>query len=264
MGTLAARSLAAHGADRLIVANRTVPHAEHVANEVDADARAVALPAVPSATERADVIVTATGSDGHLIDVDALDGAGETVVIDLAQPRDVAPAADDVPSAAVYDLDALESVTDETRERRQAAAEQVEGMIDEEFDRLLDQYKRKRADEVIAAMYESAEGIKSREVSTAMSKLESEGEVTEEQREIVESLADTLISQLLAAPTKSLRDAAAEDDWTTIQTALRLFDPDFGGEAGPPDFVTDAAPGDLPDELPDEAPIDAPIGSFDD
>ena len=264
MGTLTARSLAAHGADRLIVANRTVPHAEHVANEVDADARAVALPAVPSATERADVVVTATGSDGHLIDVDALDGAGETVVIDLAQPRDVAPAADDVPSAVVYDLDALESVTDETRERRQAAAEQVEGMIDEEFNRLLDQYKRKRADEVIAAMYESAEGIKSREVSTAMSKLESEGEVTEEQREVVESLADTLVSQLLAAPTKSLRDAAAEDDWTTIQTALRLFDPDFGGEAGPPDFVTDAAPGDLPDELPDEAPIDAPIGPFDD
>jgi glutamyl-tRNA reductase len=40
---------------------------------------------------------------------------------------------------------------------------------------------------------------------------------------------------LLAAPTKSLRDAAAEDDWNTIQTALSLFDPEFGGEeAAPP------------------------------
>ncbi|WP_205254043.1 MULTISPECIES: glutamyl-tRNA reductase [Halostella] len=264
MGTLAARSLAAHGADRLIVANRTVPHAEHVAKEVDTEARAVALPAVPSAAERADVVVTATGSEEYLLDAADLDGAGATVVVDLAQPRDVAPAAEDLPTAAVYDLDALESVTDETRERRQAAAERVEGMIDEEFDLLLDQYKRKRADEVIAAMYESAEGIKSRELSTAMSKLEAEGEITDEQREVVESLADALVSQLLAAPTKSLRDAAAEDDWTTIQTALRLFDPQFGGEGGPPDFVTEAAPGDLPGELADDVPTDAPIGSFDD
>ncbi|MEF8856210.1 MAG: glutamyl-tRNA reductase, partial [Haloplanus sp.] len=40
--------------------------------------------------------------------------------------------------------------------------------------------------------------------------------------------------QLLAAPTKSLRDAAADDDWTTIQTALGLFDPQFGADGPTP------------------------------
>jgi glutamyl-tRNA reductase len=40
---------------------------------------------------------------------------------------------------------------------------------------------------------------------------------------------------LLAAPTKSLREAAAEDDWSTIRTAMELFDPDFDASdpAGP-------------------------------
>jgi len=264
MGTLSARSLAAHGAEELIVANRTVPHAEHVASEVEADARAIALPAVSSASERADVVVTATASDDIVLDADTLAHAGDTAVIDLAQPRDVAPPADDLGSVVVYDLDELESVTDETRERRQEAAERVESTIDEEFERLLDQYKRKRADEVIAAMYESADRVKSREIETAVSKLEAEGDVSDRQREVIESLADALVGQLLAAPTKSLRDAAADDDWTTVHTALQLFDPDFAGSDGPPDFVTEAMVDEMQTEVPDEIPADATASPFDD
>ena len=128
----------------------------------------------------------------------------------------------------VHDIDALESVTEETKAARKAAAEEVEAMIDSEFDRLLDAYKRRRADEAISTMYEAAEQVKSREVDTAISRLEAQGGLTEEQRETVESMADALVGQLLAAPTKSLRDAATEDDWSTIQTAMTLFDPDFG------------------------------------
>ncbi len=264
MGTLSARALAAHGSDEMIVANRTVPHAEHVATEVDADARAIALPAVPAAAERADVIVTATSTEGFILDADTLTDTGGTVVIDLAQPRDVAPAADDLDAVAVYDLDELESVTDRTRERRREAAERVESTIDEEFERLLDQYKRKRADEVIAAMYESAERVKSREIETAVSKLEAEGDVSDRQREILESLADALVGQLLAAPTKSLRNAAADDDWTTIHTALQLFDPEFAGADGPPDFVTEAMSDEMPADARDELPADALVSPFDD
>jgi glutamyl-tRNA reductase len=53
-------------------------------------------------------------------------------------------------------------------------------------------------------------------------------------------MADAIVSQLLAAPTQSLRDAAEDDDWETINTALQLFDPDFGPETtagGPPAFA---------------------------
>ncbi|MXR22475.1 glutamyl-tRNA reductase, partial [Halobacterium sp. PCN9] len=163
------------------------------------------------------------------------------VVVDLAQPRDVAPEADDEPGIAVYDLADLESVTESTREQREDAARQVEAMLEAEFQRLLAQYKRKRADEVIARMYESADRLKAREVSTALSQLEAgDGDVSDEQREVLESMADALVSQLLAAPTRSLRDAAEQDDWSTIATALELFDPEF--EDGMP---FDAPPGEL-------------------
>jgi len=142
----------------------------------------------------------------------------------------------------VHDMATLESVTDETRAHRRAAAESVEAMVDREFEHLLQQYKRKRADEVIAAMYEGAERVKERELDTALSQLDAHGDLNDEQRAVVESMADALVSQLLAPPTKSLRDAAGDDDWTTINTALRLFNPAFDEEEEElPPFVTEAS-----------------------
>jgi glutamyl-tRNA reductase len=255
MGTLAARSLADRGATRVIVANRTVPHAEHVAAEVDADAEALGLDGVAAAVERAALVITATGAEGRLLDAADFAGAGETTVVDMAQPRDVDPDAAERATVTLYDLDDLEAVTDRTRRQRTDEIDRVEAIVDEELDHLAEQFKRKRADEVIATMYESAEHVKSRELSRATTRLEAEtdGELTDEQREILESLADSLVGQLLAAPTESLRDAAAEDDWETIHTALQLFDPEFG-EDGPP-----GAPDGMPEELPEEIPDDADI-----
>jgi glutamyl-tRNA reductase len=228
MGTLAAKAFASAGVSELVVANRTVERAERAADAVDAPTETTTLDVARELAADADVVVAATSSPDYVLDEGAFADAGETVVVDLAQPRDVPPDASDYGGVSIHDLDALEAVTEATRERREDAAREVETMIAEEFERLLAQYKRKRADEVIAKMYESADRLKSREVSTAVQRLEAEtGEVSEAEREVVESMADALVSQLLAAPTKSLRDAAAEDDWATIATALELFDPEF-------------------------------------
>jgi len=249
MGRLAAESFATTVA-QLLVANRTVPHAAHVAETVDVPASAVGLDALDAATAAADVVVSATGSTEPVFDRETLAEAGETVVVDIGQPRDVPRAADDVADVTVRDLDALEAHTAETRRQREAAAHEVEAMVDEAFENLLTQYKRKRADRVISAMYESAERIKASEVDRALSKLDldPEGEA------VVEAMADAIVSQLLAAPTSSLRDAAAADDWTTIHTALQLFDPselateDVSPAAFPDD--TEAIPEHVREDLP--------------
>ncbi|MDJ1432527.1 glutamyl-tRNA reductase [Halostagnicola sp. A-GB9-2] len=231
MGQLAARSLAETGIEELVVANRTVSHAEHLVEEFDIDGRAVPLHSLETVTEQATVIVTATSSDDPLLEQRHL-GDREQIVVDLGQPRDVRPNAGALESVTVFDLDDLETVTERTRGQRAEAASKVEAMIEREFDHLRSQYKRARADDVIGTMYESAERIKARELETAISRLEDDrGEgLSDDQREVVESMADSLVSQLLAPPTKSLRAAAEEDDWRTINTALELFDPDFGSD----------------------------------
>jgi glutamyl-tRNA reductase len=198
---------------------------------------------------------------------------GETFVVDLARPRDVSPAAEERETVTVHDLDSLEAVTDGAMASRRQAAETVEEIIDREFDHLIERFKRRRADEAIAAMHESATRLRDREVSTALSRLEATGELTDDQREVVESLGDALVKKLLAPPTTSLRDAAEEDDWETIRTALELFDPDLDAPvdgATPPDSVPEGAtpPADVPADIPADVEGDEtggpPPGVFDD
>jgi glutamyl-tRNA reductase len=224
MGTLAVRALDGEVAS-LVVANRSPERAARVADDVtEVPVETVGLDTLSDTVASADLVLSATGSDGHVLDAALLDDAGETFVVDLAQPRDVAPAAGGVDAVTVRDLDALEDVTDETRAARADAAERVEAMVAEELDHLLGQYKRKRADQVIAAMYEGAERVKSREVGKALSAMEADG-LTTDQEAAVEAMADALVNQLLSAPTQSLREAAEQGDWTTINSALELFGP---------------------------------------
>ncbi|WP_284013095.1 glutamyl-tRNA reductase [Halobaculum litoreum] len=241
MGTLAARALDASPVGRVVVANRTLAAAEHVAAALDSDSAAVPLDRVPAVAREAAVLIAATGADGPVLHDGTFADAGETLCIDLGQPRDVAPDAGDE-RVVVRDIDDLETVTGETRERRAAAARSVEEMIDVEFQRLLDDFKRKRADDAVSMMYEAAERTKRRELREALSKLEAQGDLTDDQRETVAGLADALVGQLLAAPTKSLREAAAEDDWNTIHTAMQLFDPEFDSPPATP-ASADAADG---------------------
>ncbi len=225
-GRTAARALVDAGVGSLVVANRTVERAEALA--ADADGAATAVPLADAADRVADagVVVTATASADPVFGREALASAGETVVVDLAVPRDVDPAARSEPGVVVRDVDALRSVTERTRERRETAAEAVAAMVDDEFERLLRSYKRQRADEAVGAMYEGAERMKRAELGRLRSRLaEGDGDLTDDQYEAIEAFADSLVNSLLAPPTRSLKAAAEADDWTTIQTAMALFDP---------------------------------------
>jgi len=227
MGTLAARTLDDTAISQIVVANRTVPNAEFVAGEIETPAEAVSLADLPAIVPDADLVISATGSPEPVVGAEHVADAERLVCIDIAQPRDVDPSIAERDGLVLYDIDALEDVTEQTRESREAEAREVEAIIEEELDRILRAYKRKRADDAISAMYAGADRVKAREVDRALSKLESQGGLTDEQRETVSDMADALVGQLLAAPTSSLRDAAGEDDWETIRTALQLFDPEF-------------------------------------
>lgn len=259
MGTLAARTLDDTAVSEIVVANRTVPNATFVAEEVDTESSVVHLSDLPAVVPEADLVITATGSPEPVLDPTTFTGAGRVVCIDIAQPRDVDPETGDLAGVSLYDIDALEDVTRKTRERRETEAREVESIIDEELDRILRSYKRKRADDAISAMYAGADRVKARELDRALTKLDAQGGLTDEQRETVEAMADALVGQLLAAPTRSLRDAAGEDDWETIRTALELFDPEFDappetpGERGSADDASKAPSGAPFGAIPDSA-----------
>lgn len=237
MATAVARGLADTDIAELRVVNRSVDRARSLTADLDVPTRVGGLDSLATHVAATSVVVVATASPDPVIKPRHVEAAGETVLIDLGQPRNVAPVVADRPGITVYDLDSLEAVTAATHADRQAAAEAVEAIVEEEYELLIDQYKRRRADAVIRAMYQGAQRLKERELETTLGKLEQGSTLSDAQREAVEGLADAIVSKLLAVPTESLREAAAEDDWETIATAIQLFDPTLLEDAPPAELV---------------------------
>jgi glutamyl-tRNA reductase len=69
------------------------------------------------------------------------------------------------------------------------------------------------------------EEIKGRELQKAFNRLDANGELTSEQREIVRQMATAIVDGVLAAPELALKDTR-QVDRETMQTAIGLFDPD--------------------------------------
>ena len=252
MGKLAAKHLVPEVTELWLV-NRTVSRAEELAGTLDdgqSTVETAGLETVPETIDNADIVISSTGSETPIIERDTLTSVSETLVIDITRPRDIPEEAAELPQLELYDLDKLEAVTEKTREMRKEAATAVEEIVDEEFTHLLTQYKRKQADEVISAMYESAERLKAKELQQAFQT----ADFDEEQQAVVKTMADALVSQLLSAPTNSLRDAAEDDDWTTIHTALQLFDPSVGtdDESGPPVLLNQLGVEEIPAPLQEQ------------
>ncbi len=117
MAGLVTATLARAGASDVTVVNRTPGGAARLAAAVGGDV--APLDALPGLLERCDVVVSCTGSVGHVLEADhvvgalrarAADPAGRArplVLVDLALPRDVAPLPEGLDGLVLVDLETL-------------------------------------------------------------------------------------------------------------------------------------------------------------
>jgi glutamyl-tRNA reductase len=142
-----AHHLAAERPRRLTVLNRTLERAAALAGATRAQARPLAD--LPEVLRQADVVWLATGAPGTILDAATVAGsvaarAGRPLVlVDLALPRDVEPAASSIDGVVLHDLDGLQSIVDGGRAVRAAALPDVERRIDDELARI-DEWRVRR------------------------------------------------------------------------------------------------------------------------
>jgi len=223
MGELVARSVADRdaGYDEILVANRTYDTAARLADEIGGEP--VRFGDISSHLDETDVVVTATGAP-HLI-FDGTDLRGhDLVVLDLANPRDVDEDAADADGVELVDIDDLSEISDSSVRERERAAEEVEEMVQNEIDVLQDKIKEERAMEMLSEIYSRAEEIRQEETREAVRKIETGGRsLDDREREIIDDLTSSLVSQLLSAPTEALKNAAQAEDYDTLRSASEIF-----------------------------------------
>ncbi|MGJ7440852.1 glutamyl-tRNA reductase [Aquipuribacter sp. MA13-6] len=111
MAGLVTATLARQAAGAITVVNRTHDKAVRLAESVGGDVATLAD--LPRLLRECDVVVSCTGSVGHVVEADdvraavAARGGRPLVLVDLALPRDVAPLPAGLPTVTLVDLEGL-------------------------------------------------------------------------------------------------------------------------------------------------------------
>ena len=135
MGEACVRHLAKRGARTVLVSNRSLERAQQLASEFGG--RAVSFDECRQALAIADIVVSSTGSPHtilHREDVAAVLSARRNrplFLVDIAVPRDIDPAVQELNNVFLYDIDDLETIVRENTKCRSQELSQCQTIIAE-------------------------------------------------------------------------------------------------------------------------------------
>jgi glutamyl-tRNA reductase len=213
----------------ITIVNRTYERAAALAARYGATARPWADLLVALAS--ADVVISCTSARGIVLDAPVLARAlaaqpdRSLLCLDLAVPRDIAPAARNLPGVTLHDVDALQALCDEGWRQRAAAIVPARAIIAAETARYMDWWRAREVAPAIAALRGHADAIREAEVARALARLP---ELTPREAEVVRALAAGIVNKLLHRPITTLKTAPEGANMAVTLQEL------FGLPASPP------------------------------
>ena len=226
MGEGLARALHSGGVAGIRVANRTWDRAVEVAERLGGVP--VRLDDLPHHLAEVDVLLTSTGASavilehGDLASVVGERHGRELLVVDIAVPRDVDPAAGEIEGVTLLDMDDLREFAEVGIRERQREVTAVQAIVDAELDRYVDESTARSVAPLVASLRSRGDLVRSGELERLAARL---GYLDDRQREAVEALAAGIVGKLLHEPTVRMKDAAGTARGERLAEALRdLFD----------------------------------------
>ncbi|MGZ4891168.1 MAG: glutamyl-tRNA reductase [Halobacteriota archaeon] len=226
LGTLVAVALAERKLKAMFVSNRTFRRAQTLAKQLGGTA--IRFDTIDDYLSEADLVISATAAPHYILTQDQVRRAMQRrnghplVIIDIANPRDVEEAAATIDKVELHNIDDLRKITEENLKKRRSEIGKVVAIINQELNLLEEQYKKARANELIASLYQSAEELRIRELEKAHKRMQSADDLRNYQQ-ILDDLTASIVNKLLFELTASLREAAANDDDDLMRSAHKLF-----------------------------------------
>ena len=229
MSGLAVATAARSGAASITVTNRTRSKAERLARGVGGTVADFAD--LSAAIAAADLIISCTGA-GELIITGRMvraalaerTGSAPLVLLDLAMPRDVDPAAAELPGAYVIGLDELRSGGDAAVGAAEVAA--VRAIVEEEFAAYGSAVRAAQVAPTVVALRAKAATVVDAELARLGGRLSEQG-VSGDVLEEIGQTVRRVVDKLLHAPTVRVQELASSPGGEEYATALRvLFDLD--------------------------------------
>ncbi|MDI6870134.1 MAG: glutamyl-tRNA reductase [Bacillota bacterium] len=211
-GELTARTLAAHGATAILVANRTYERAVELAARFGGEA--FSFDALPECLARTDIVISSTGAPHVVLDLEMVRQVMRRrrqrplFLIDIAVPRDIDPRVNDLDNVYLYDIDDLQTVVERNLARREQEIERVERIIAEETAALSQWWSARQMVPMIKALKAYGDEIRERELERLFNRLP---HLSPRDREMIRASTRAIVNRLLHQPVVGLKEASEEE-----------------------------------------------------
>ncbi len=222
MAELALRHLVDDGVRSVLVANRNFDRAVTLARQFDG--RAVTFEAFRQEMVGADIVISATSAPHVILKKEDM----QTIIqqrrhrpiflIDIADPRDIDPACNDLDNVYLYNIDDLQSVVEANLKERRREAERAEMIIDREVGVYLNWLRSLDVVPTIVSLRQRVEEIRGAELQKALVRM---GDLTPEQREAMTAMSHAMVNKILHQPMTELKRRAALQDGHLYTSVLR-------------------------------------------
>jgi glutamyl-tRNA reductase len=225
MSELTAKHLVSQGVKSVLVANRTHERALELAERFNGEA--IRYDDLFERMRGADIVISSTSATHFVITKEqvasAMRGRGgrPLFLIDIAVPRDIDPAVNELSNVFLYDIDDLSGVVESNLEERMREAGRAEHIITEEIASFVRWRESLEVVPTVAAIRAKANIIRCSELEKARKRL---GNLSEKDLETVEALTCAIVNKMLHGPTERLKQAAnAKDGYEYVETVRHLY-----------------------------------------
>ena len=231
----AARALLGSGADRLIVANRTLYRAQQLAYDlahemIDRSApEAVGLDAIGETIAKVDLVITSTASEEPVLTWRDLAEVLRTrrdavLIVDIAVPRDVDARLGSLDNVYLYNIDDLDRLVRRNLERRRQDIPKAEAIVEYEVGRFGRWLASRQAAPTIRLLQQHLAAIQKKHIDRYGRQF------SQADRTQLEQFTQAMCKQILHMPLALLKelsaDAAPSERLAAVDLVRRLFDLD--------------------------------------
>jgi len=222
MCELAARHLIANGAGTIFVANRTYDRAVKLAAKFNG--KAIQFDELYATADKADIIITSTGAPHAIFRKEHGDQFmakrrnRPMFFIDIAVPRDVDPAVNDIDGIFVYDIDDLQQVVSSHVADRKREAVHAEEIVAFEVERFAEKLQAHDVVPTILSLQEYLENIRTAEIDRHRARF---GDVTPQQEAAIDAMTKAMINKIMHTPIVTLKTAAKSPEAATVVDLIR-------------------------------------------
>ena len=222
MGELAAKHLRRAGASSVLVTNRTFERAVELAKVFEG--AAVPFEHFTDHMTGADIVITSTGAPHFIIGR----SLAEQVIhrrknkpiffIDIAVPRDIDPAVNQIDNAFLYDIDDLQQVIDANLKERFKEAMRAEQIVDDEVEAFCLKMQTRDVVPTIVQLRDSLEKVRRDEIERNRRHLK---DLSPDQQAAVDQITKSIVNKILHPPIEQLKQMAHDPQGADLADLIR-------------------------------------------